>query len=388
MRLPKIIRPLFIVCSIFSSISCASGQPQAQNQFAQQPEATRQQAEAPAQEERHKFAKNVILFIGDGMGFEEVRAAGMFRDGKPGEIFFETFPYKTNMTTLNVNGEVTDSAASATAMATGHKVFSYVLSVELPGQGGPLETILEQSKAKGLAVGLVSTTFISHATPAAFGAHQTNRGQFQEIINDYMENSRPNILFGGAKYISPAQAEKAGYTVVENKAELLALDTESVNMVSGQFGEDHMPYESQGLGDLPHLSEMTGEALKILDNDPDGFFLMVEGGRIDHAGHRNNITNNVRETVELANAVRVAVAWANGRDDTLIIVTADHETGGLIVIESRGKGNEPDVLWGRKSHTDFPVPVYAWGSGADQIGAGIDNTDIYQIIKSALAVFN
>jgi alkaline phosphatase len=323
---------------------------------------------------------NIIFFIGDGMGFEQVAAAGMYHAGSAGTLSFEPFPYRAEMTTHSANLPVTDSAASATAMATGHKVNNGVISMALPGDGTELQTLLEIFRDQGKSTGLVTTTYMTHATPACFGAHEPSRDNYAAIAGDYLYQTTPNVLLGGGgNGMSGPAAEAAGYTIVSDRSGMQSLDTESITRVSGQFGVGHMPYEYDGLGTLPHLSEMTATALAILDNDPDGFFLMVEGGRIDHAGHANDIQRNVTETVEFANAVQVAVDWASGRVDTLILVTADHETGGLTILQNNGIGVLPTVSWATTGHTAAAVPVYAWGQNADLVVGLMDNTDLFDV---------
>jgi alkaline phosphatase len=314
------------------------------------------------------------------MGFEQVRAAGMFANGSAGTLSFESFPHRGSVTTRRAGGRVTDSAAAATAMATGVKVFKHAVSVALPGDGKPLKTVLERFKDCGRSTGMVTTAIMTHATPAAFAAHDNSRYHYSNIAADYLRDSQPEVLFGGAKYLKADEAARAGYTVVRDREGLKALDTEAATMVSGQFGGDHMPYEFDGLGGLPHLSEMARTALRILDNDPDGFFLIVEGGRIDHAGHDNDIERGVRETVEFSRAVREAMEWAGRRTNTTIIVTADHETGGMKVLLNKGKGNAPDVSWETTGHTGSNVPVYAWGFNAALVNGTVDNTDIFGIM--------
>jgi len=325
-------------------------------------------------------AKNVILFIGDGMGPEHVRAAGMYLSGPGGTLSFEAFPFRGSVATANADGGVTDSAAAATAMATGVKVHNMVISVASPGDGSPLPTALELFKAAGRNTGLVTTSYISDATPAAFGAHRASRTDYAGIDNDYLIRSRPNVLFGGGRFLTPADASGAGYAVVRDRAALLALDTETQVRVTGLFGADNLPYESDGPGDLPHLSELTSVALRILDNNPCGFFLVVEAGRIDHASHANDIGRAVGETIALSNAVAAAVDWAGTRTDTLIVVTADHETGGLRLLERTAAGVRPAVSWGATRHTGTRVPVYAKGIGADRVSGMIENTDIFRIV--------
>ena len=304
----------------------------------------------------------------------------MYASGTAGSLSFENFSSSGSVNTGNAEGGLTDSAAAATAMATGVKVLNGVVSVALPGDGTPLETVLEYFQDSGKSTGLVTTTFVTHATPASFGAHEPSRNNFANIASDYLNDSRPNVLLGGAAYLTQEAAESTGYTVVTDYNGLLSLDTESESMVSGQFGGGNMPYELDGLGGLPHLSEMTLSALQILDNDPDGFFLMVEGGLIDDASHANDIERAIWETIELSNAVAVAMEWGNSHPDTLLIVTADHETGGLQVLANNGAGNLPTVTWGTTGHTSTPVPVFAQGIGAESVFGTMENTDIFHVM--------
>ncbi|MDE0043079.1 MAG: alkaline phosphatase [Candidatus Poribacteria bacterium] len=329
--------------------------------------------------------KNVIFCIGDGMGFEKVKAAGMYAHGAAGTLSFEAFPYQGEVTTHSADSSMTDSAAAATALATGFKVNNGVLSTALPGDGRELYTLLEHFRDQDKSTGLVSTTFITHATPAAFGAHNPSRGNLEEIAGDYLNYTRPNVLLGGGgNGMSAATAEAADYTVITDQQGLLTLDTKNLSRVSGQFGDTNLPYEYDGLGDLPHLSEMAATALDILARNPIGFFLMIEGGRIDHAGHSNDIERNVCETIEFSKTLRVVMDWSQGRNDTLIIVTADHETGGLQVLENNGAGNFPTVSWTTEGHTSTNVPVYGWGPNAERIGGLMDNTDLFDVVNNGV----
>lgn len=337
--------------------------------------------------------KNVIFLIGDGMGFEHVKAAGMYANGQEGTLSFESFPYQDQLTTYPADMPITDSAAAATAIATGQKVNNGVISVALPGQGQELQTLLELFKDQGKVTGLLTTTFISHATPAAFGAHEPSRNNYSEIVDDYLTQTRPNLLFGGTnnsgQAMTQTRAENAGYSVVTDRASLQALDTglytdQSNTFISGQFPgpSGHMPYEYTDAAEyatLPHLAEMTTVALDILDNDPDGFFLMVEGGRIDHAAHSNNLEDDVFETIAFADAVQQVIDWAAGRTDTLIVVTADHETGGLTVLQNNLQGNFPTVSWSTTDHTAANVPLYTWGANAELIKPVTDNTELFAL---------
>ncbi|MBL7012235.1 MAG: alkaline phosphatase [Kiritimatiellales bacterium] len=328
--------------------------------------------------------RNIILCIGDGMGPEQVKAARYYAGTN---LFFETFPYQSTMITDSADNPVTDSAASATAMASGQKVNNGVISLSLPGDGSELRTLLEYFTTKDKAAGLVTTTYVTHATPAAFGAHTISRNNLSEIAADYLTQTRPQVLFGGgANGMSPSAAVNAGYTVVTTRDDLFSLNTTDASLVSGQFGTDHLPYEFDGLGDLPRLPEMAVVALDILEEDPDGFFLMVEGGRIDHAGHSNDLSRNIGETLAFSETVELIRNWAGSRSDTLIIVTADHETGGLDVLADNGPGVNPTVTWSTTGHTATPVPVYAWGLNADLATTVADNTEIHQVAISTALV--
>lgn len=325
---------------------------------------------------------NIILFIGDGMGEAHAMAGSYFATGEATGLSFQQFPVRSSVTTRSADNPVTDSAAAATAMATGSKVNNGVLSVALPGDGKPLETILEQALKVGKRAGIVTTTTITHATPAAFASHQPSRTDGSSIAQDMLYGAKPDLLFGGGgEGMSFLLAKAAGYCIVIDREEMLNLVSGDLP-VSGQFGESHLPYEIEGLGNLPHLSEMTQKAIDLLSQDPEGFFLVVEGGRIDHAAHGNDLPRMVAEVVELARSVDVALRWAEEHPSTLIVVTADHETGGLHIQSPGVKGQLPEVVWMTTGHTGVTVPLYAWGTGAHLFPAEMDNTEIHQIIKS------
>ena len=353
--------------------------------------------------------RNVILMIGDGMGFEQVQAAGLWANGKTGSLAFEKH-YVGEMATYSLNSykqksHATDSAAAVTAMATGHKTENRMLS-RLPDGTEPV-TVLERLAGQGKWTGLVATSPMTHATPAGFGAHAKSRNDYSDIAGDYFKTSRPNVLFGArygsGKGVTEEKARGAHYDVVTNRDEMdaFAKTFKEADLpadgphVSGQFARDGMPWEFDGPTDrpkthsknpgcdyttAPHLSEMTRAALDVLGRSPKGFFLMVEGSIIDWACHENCIERCVAETVEFAKAFEVVRDWADDRDDTLVIVTADHECGGLWVVKGHSKGKMPDVFWGSKDHTGINVPVYAFGPGADRLEGIIDNTGLVPVM--------
>lgn len=345
--------------------------------------------------------RNVILLIGDGMGFAQVEAASLYEHGQKGKLYFQSLPSSGRLRTYPAKGPnaVTDSAAAGTAFAAGRKVNNGVLSMAIPGDRSALETVLERAAAQGKRTGLVTTATITHATPAAFASHVPSRGQYDKIAMQMLTETRPNVLFGaaGAKGkdgervvfgMMPESAEAAGYTVVRNKSQLDAL-IPGLEHVSGQFHQGgHMPYyfddvsgQASVYSEAPRLSEMTLKAIELLEGTPEGFFLMVEGARIDHSGHSNDIQRNIHETLEFDRTVRSVMNWAASRRDTLVIVTSDHETGGLRIEEPIGrKGQVPKVSWASKGHTNSFVPIYAWGPGSEKVRDILENTDVYLLM--------
>lgn len=323
---------------------------------------------------------NVILFIGDGMGPQHVDAGRYFANGGITPLSFENMAYSGTMTHNNYSGGVTDSAAAATAMATGRKVNNSVISQALPGDGSDLKTALEIFQDQGKRTGLVTMeTPITDATPASFGAHVATRGDAAGIANDYFTQTKPYVLFGepgGA--VNPTLATNNGYAVVTNNTELTGLNTTTTGHVSGQF--------NFGASDAPTLAQMTTTALDILSQDTDGFFLMVEHEGTDTGAHGNSISAVTKSVIELDSAVNAALGWIttnSSLSNTLVIVTADHETGGLTATNN-GSGNQPGASWTTSGHTTTPVPIYASGPAVDamRVQGTIDNTNLFHILTS------
>lgn len=347
--------------------------------------ATYAHAEAP---------KNVILFVGDGMGAEQVKAAGYYFNGASGLFNFEQFTHSAWMTHNNLAGTVTDSAASATAMATGTKVNDGVISVD--GSGNPLTTLLEMFHDAGKRTGLVTTSYMTDATPAAFGAHNVSRANSADIAGDYFDaQHKPNVLFGSTRTgFDAAAAASAGYTVASNRAQLQAINTASTTFAAGVFPADvatggfGYAYDNPGYyASNPFLHEMTQTALDILDNDADGFFLLVENELTDASGHQavgsaNKVERNIHEVGQLALAVQKAIDFAATHPDTLILVTADHETGAFTANQNNGQLVLPTVVSGSNQHQATWVPVWAMGPNAGHVTGHIDNTDIPGIVLS------
>ena len=325
--------------------------------------------------------KNVILLIGDGMGTGHVQAASWYAYGREGALFMEKLPAKAEVSTTPADGRsIPDSASGGTALATGVKVNPGVLS---QAGGKDLPTILEKYAADGKSTGLVTSESLGGATPAAFSAHTPSRKNYAEIYRSYYEKNRPNLLLGGGWQQPEEDATKAGYKIVRTRAELFAVDPAKTSHVAGRFSPASMPVEfdyrirADGRYDrIPHLSEMAAASLEFLASNDKGFFLMIEGGLIDHAAHRNDLVRTIYETLEFDTTVREVLRWAAGRNDTLVIVTADHETGGLAVTKGGRAGELPEVTWSTGGHTKSRLPLYAWGVGAEKFTGQIENTDV------------
>ncbi len=337
--------------------------------------------------------RNVILFIGDGMGFAQVAAGRAYAVGTDGRLAMERLPHHGRITTHAMDGGVTDSAAAATALGTGWKTHNGAIATSSDGK--PLETALEIAQRHGKSTGLVTTTRLTHATPACFAAHNPSRGNEVEIAQEYVRVTRPDLLLGGgAKFFPEAlvtEAVDAGYDIVRSSVELSEVSASGrrTPKLLGLFHDVDMTYEWDRARESaePQLWEMTSKALELLSVDPDGFFLMVEGGRIDHAGHGNHLRRVAMEVAAFDRAVQTTLRWtreSRAREaNTLILVTADHETGGLSIHgpdEPLDSGRFVEATWTTGGHTGQDVPIWAGGPGADAVRQQMDNTDVFSIL--------
>lgn len=327
----------------------------------------------------------VILMIGDGMGRGQREAASLFAHGAPGQLFLESLPKRGTVITSGPSG-TTDSAASATTMATGHRTFNGSIGIDRDGM--PVQTVVELAHELGMPAGVVATAAIPHATPAAFTAHRDSRHDLTEIASDQVRVVKPDVMLGGgAQYFTElADDLAAGYHVVHTAEELAAAPASG--SLAGLFAAEHLAYTIARPTETtePTLLEMSRAALDRLDRaSPDGFFLMIEGSRIDMASHGNLLAEAIGETIDFDATVRGVVEWAAGRDDVTLIVTSDHECGGLEVVTGHGAGTLPDVRWRWLQHTNAPVGVYAQGPGTEVFdGTVVDHRAIYGVIASRL----
>ncbi|MDD4792688.1 MAG: alkaline phosphatase [Firmicutes bacterium] len=333
--------------------------------------------------EESKGVRNVILFIGDGMGPGHLEAA---RNASPFMLTMDFMPVMTRITTVSWGGHLTDSAAGATALATGHKTVNRSLGV-LP-DGTAVPNILEAARDSGRYTGLVSTASITDATPAGFSVHVSDRGSGRQIAAEMVETGVDVILGGGAASFLPTLfqrtvppmelAKDKGYTVIQEREPFL--EASSMPLL-GLFALTDMDYDVVRVPEeQPSLAEMTAKAIELLSSaGGKGFFLMVEGARIDDSCHDNDAEMLVSEMLAFDRAVSVGLDWASGRDDTLVIVTADHETGGV-------EASNGTITFSTDGHTMEPVYLYAQGPCSELFASASDNTDVARLMAMAMQV--
>lgn len=348
-------------------------------------------------------ADNVILFIGDGMGQDHVKAGRVLVNGSSATpLNFENLGYTAESITVLPDGAVTDSATAGTALATGYQHPANGV-ISMGANFSIKNTILELAKAKGFRTGIITTDDIGGATPGAFGAHEPDRTYMADIRYDYLMDdttyphpaSLPNILLGGG-YDDPTMipgvgltyagaARNRGYSYIRSSAEL---ETAGSLPLLGLFGTAWAPMTAMVLrpSTEPRLSAMVAKALSMLENSQ-GLFLMAESANIDKLSHSND-KNFVWEVSELEAAVQTAVAWKNSHpgDNTLILLTADHETGGLTVPDQTvTPGTVPAMSWSSTGHTSRNVPVFATWPASLQ-GLIIDNTEVFFLLDDYLNI--
>jgi alkaline phosphatase len=318
--------------------------------------------------------KNVIFYIGDGMSSVQRRIT---EEGHDKRLAMNTLPVIGMYKTDSLNTIVTDSAAAATAMATGYKTDNSVVSMDAWGEIA-YETIAEAAKRLGKSVGIVTTTRLTHATPACFGSHVDTRNRENKIAEQYLDKNFEVWMGGGWRHFVPKSIEKSkrkddrdllkefvgkGYTVVRSKSDLLNIKIDNGTKIFGIFSESHMPYfldldDESYEGKIPSLSEMTKVAISVLMNNPKGFFLMVEGGRIDHACHANDPVGVVSDMIDFDNAVKLGIDLSKEDPDTLILVGGDHETGGMAMGMGGTRGDNgytmnPEYIKNAKRSAEF-----------------------------------
>ena len=355
-----------------------------------------------------KKAENVIFLIGDGMSISQVSAYRLVQGGPNSRIAVDRFPYSGIVLTHAENAIVTDSASSATAYSTGHKTNNGALGMD--SENNELENLTETLDQYGFVSSLLATSEITHATPAAFAAHVDLRWKTDEISAQMIESKVATFLGGGRHFFLPEEMEgkrkdarnlleevNASHTLLTTKDEMKDFNDNKLGKVFGLFADEHLRSidSPDNHSSEPSLSEMLQFAVKrsgqFINNGCKGFFIMGEGSQVDWAGHSNSLEYLKREMQDLDSAVEWAFNYAKENTDTLVVVTADHETGGLLIEPANPadyNGNEVKFSFntavGRGTHTGVPVPIYAYGPGAENFTGTLDNTDVYRAMIAAL----
>jgi alkaline phosphatase len=394
---------------------------------------------AGAQEAEKTTVKNIFIFISDGMGYNHEFISSQWYTGKDQGFGYQNFSFVCGMSNYSLGDSYnayktwsdmdtpahnyTDSAAAATAMSTGQKTYDGAIGVDKNKQN--LRHIFDAAKDKGMSTGVVSSVEFSHATPAGFVAHNESRNNYADIAKEMLESDtdvimgaghplfdndgkRSNSLSykyaGGQDVFKKLRAGDYGKFITARKDFVKYMTGDTPDRLIGlarvyqtlQYNRsadftyaaaDVAPFEVPMNEDVPTLEEMTRAAINVLDNNEKGFIMMVEGGAVDWAGHGNFCARMVEEQIDFVNSVDAAIAWVaknSNWDETLIIVTADHETGYLLasgagtaaaVPGNKGIGKMANHVWKSGNHTNQLVPFYAEGKAAKRFSNYIVGND-------------
>lgn len=325
--------------------------------------------------------KNVIIMIGDGMGLSQIYAAMVANNN---HLALEDCTYSGFSKTYSANRFTTDSGAGGTAIACGIKTKNGMIGM------GPdsvkATSILEISEQNQLSTGIVVACAVTHATPASFIAHQVDRDMYEEIAADFLKTDIDVFIGGGRQYFEKRKDKRNLLNELKNKNYQLAYTLEEVKKIksgklAGLLYEDH-PFSMPERGNM--LPEATMAAIDILDNNPKGFFLMVEGSQIDWAAHDNNTKQIIKEMLDFDQTIQQVLNYAKEKGNTLVIITADHETGGMTLLDGKFGSDSLKAEFSTKNHSGVPVPVFAFGPGAENFTGFMENTDFKPKIEKLL----
>ncbi|WP_408008365.1 alkaline phosphatase [Pseudalkalibacillus sp. A8] len=357
------------------------------------------EVEAKTDKKNNAEIKNIIFMVGDGMGPSYTTMYRYIKDDQSTKMMERTVfdPYLVGTQSTyswdpyfdggedDVKENIPDSAATATAMAAGIKTYNGAISVDLEQE--EVKTILEVAKDQGQATGLVATSQINHATPAAFGSHDESRQNYNDIADDYYdemikgEHKVDVLLGGGTDYFIRSDRNLAkefkqdGYSYVTTKEDMLNADNDQILGLFAPKGLDKAIDRDE---ETPSLSEMTNTALEKLSKDKDGFFLMVEGSQIDWAGHDNDVVAAMSEMKDFEEAFKQAIEFAKKDKQTLVVTTADHSTGGISI----GRGSDyvfnPDVIKAAERTPDYMATEIAEGADVEEVLNTYSGLDLKQ----------
>lgn len=332
-----------------------------------------------------KKAKNIIFMVGDGMGITQI-SSGMYSNNN-----------KLNLERIRTIGLhkcyayddlITDSAAGATAFSSGIKTYNGAIGVG--PDTIPVQTILEEAELKGMKTGMIATSTIDHATPASFAAHNKFRKNYEEIVLDYLDSGCEVLIGGGQKSFDRREMDERnltkefankGYTVVSHVDKTInEIDMTGVEKLLFYTADSSPLPVAQGRDYLMPASELSINHLN--KNNEDGFFLLIEGSQIDWGGHANDANMIITEMLDFDKTIGAVLDFAEKDGNTLVIITADHETGGF-AIQKGSKMNDLKTEFTSDYHTGDLIPVFAFGPGEEDFNGIYENTELYHKMRAA-----
>ena len=331
--------------------------------------------------------KNIIYMIGDGMGLSSVSMMQLVNKYEP--TIFDQAENVALQKTYSADNRVTDSAASGTALASGVKTNNTYIGCTPDGVA--VESLMDVAKAQGKATGVVVTTYLQHATPAAFYAHTESRHNYG-IISEQLVRSALDVAIGGGMGHFKERYQDEAKAVISDGGFALVEDMEDLKKQSGDSRILALLSDWEvGSNTGSYLADATSEALRLLEKrgEDNGFVLMVEGSLIDGMGHANNAEAQQLEMQDFMGAIEVAVEYAKSHDGTLVVVTADHETGGLSIVSADANFNLSEqgveYRWTTNGHSGVMIPIYLYGAANECINGIVENSDIANTLKALIS---
>ncbi len=331
---------------------------------------------------KSKKVKNVILMIGDGMSLMHVYTAWAANRGK---LWLENAQATGLSKTWAVKKLVTDSGSGGTSLATGVKTVYHAVGVD--PEGKPLTSLVDVAKELGKDAGMAVTCRLWDATPCDFCCHNIDRDKEEELVGDYPTSGVDFVFGGGAQKFTNRkdgrdifkELQKKGYHVSRTLDDFFAYDKNSRIFAVPYDKDTPLPDER---GDLLARASMKG--ISLMNQNKNGFFMMIEGSQLDDYGHFNQLDLLMKETLDFDQTVGEVMKWAAKDGETLVVVTADHETGGLTLVNGNKDEGRVECCFSTKDHSGVMVPVYAFGPGAENFTGIFENTDVFKKIKKLM----
>lgn len=329
-----------------------------------------------------KKVKNVILMIGDGMSLMHVYTAWAANRGK---LWLENAQATGLSKTWAVKKLVTDSGSGGTSLATGVKTVYHAVGVD--PEGKPLTSLVDVAKELGKDAGMAVTCRLWDATPCDFCCHNIDRDKEEELVGDYPTSGVDFVFGGGAQKFTNRkdgrdifkELQKKGYHVSRTLDDFFAYDKNSRIFAVPYDKDTPLPDER---GDLLARASMKG--ISLMNQNKNGFFMMIEGSQLDDYGHFNQLDLLMKETLDFDKTIGEVMKWAAKDGETLVVVTADHETGGLTLVNGNKDEGRVACCFSTKDHSGAMVPVYAFGPGAENFTGIFENTDVFKKIKKLM----